>query len=135
VAPQAKAKGLALSLVDCPPDLHALADAEKLQQILVNLLSNAIKFTDRGTITLSGVGMDRTIQVIVRDTGIGISDEHIAKVFEPFVQVRADLRRTAVGTGLGLAISRDLARAMKGDLRVESRIGVGSAFILELPRP
>jgi PAS domain S-box-containing protein len=134
VAPQAKSKGLVLSLADCPPDLHVCADAEKLQQVLVNLLSNAIKFTDRGTIALSCVGTDRTVQVIVRDTGIGISEEHIAKVFEPFVQVRADLRRTAVGTGLGLAISRDLARGMKGDLCVESRIGVGSAFTLELPR-
>jgi signal transduction histidine kinase len=134
VAPQVRAKGLALHVAECPPDLSLYADAEKVEQILVNLLSNAIKFTDRGTITLSCAAMGDTVHVSVADTGIGIPEDHVVKVFEPFVQVRADLRRTAVGTGLGLAISRDLARAMKGDLWVESRVGVGSVFTLALPR-
>jgi len=69
----------------------------------------------------------------VRDTGIGIAADKLAMIFEPFVQVRADLTRTAEGAGLGLAISRDLARGMGGDLTVESTPGAGSTFTLALP--
>jgi signal transduction histidine kinase len=69
----------------------------------------------------------------VRDTGIGIPPDQLGRIFEPFVQVRADLTRTAEGTGLGLAISRDLARGMGGDLTAESEPGVGSTFTLTLP--
>jgi signal transduction histidine kinase len=72
--------------------------------------------------------------VRVRDTGIGIPADQRERIFEPFVQVRADLTRTAEGTGLGLAISRDLARGMGGDLAVESAVGAGSTFTLTLPR-
>ncbi len=69
----------------------------------------------------------------MRDTGIGIPPDQLDRIFEPFVQVRADLTRTAEGTGLGLAISRDLARGMGGDLTAESTPGVGSTFTLTLP--
>ena len=69
----------------------------------------------------------------MRDTGIGIPPDQLGRIFEPFVQVRADLTRTAEGTGLGLAISRDLARGMGGDLTAESEPGVGSTFTLTLP--
>lgn len=134
IAPQARQKGLEVIVGDCPPDLAMRADAEKVQQILVNLLSNAMKFTDRGTITLWCVAEPETVRIAVRDTGIGIRPDHLARIFEPFVQVRADFTRTAEGTGLGLAISRDLARAMKGDLIVESKLGEGSTFTVVLPR-
>ena len=70
----------------------------------------------------------------VRDTGIGIAAEELARVFEPFVQVNASLTRTHEGTGLGLAISRDLARGMEGDLVAESAVGVGSTFTVTLVR-
>ncbi len=134
VAPQAQAKSLALTVAPCPPTLVARADAEKVRQILVNLLSNAVKFTDRGgRVELDcGHAGDR-VQVVVRDTGIGIPADQMDRIFEPFVQVRADLTRTAEGTGLGLAISRDLARGMDGDLTAESTLGEGSTFTLTLP--
>ncbi len=134
VAPQVRAKGLTLRIGKCPPDLTVHADAEKFRQILVNLLSNAVKFTDSGMIELRCEAEDRRVAVHVHDTGIGIPEEKLQAVFEPFVQVRADLTRTAEGTGLGLAISRDLARGMSGDLTVESVPGEGSTFTLHLPR-
>jgi signal transduction histidine kinase len=74
------------------------------------------------------------VRVVVRDTGIGIAADQLDRIFEPFVQVRAHLTRTADGTGLGLAISRDLARGMGGELTAESTLGAGSAFTLTLPR-
>jgi len=134
VAPQARAKGLALALHPCAPDAAVRADAEKFRQVLVNLLSNAVKFTDRGgRVDLACVRRGGCVQVVVRDTGIGIPADHLEAVFEPFVQVRTDLTRVAEGTGLGLAISRDLARGMGGDLTAESALGAGSTFTLTLP--
>ncbi len=110
------------------------ADTQKLRQVVVNLLSNAVKFTDRGgRVKVAAAGDGAQVTVRVRDTGIGIPADKLEAIFDPFVQVRADLTRTAEGTGLGLAISRDLARGMGGDLRVESEPGRGSTFILTLP--
>jgi signal transduction histidine kinase len=124
-----------------PPDgaLLARVDQDKLQQIVLNLLSNAVKFTEPGgRIELRGYADhddDGTVvRVEVADTGIGIAPEELDRVFEPFIQVDAKLTRTREGTGLGLAISRDLARGMNGELTVESRLGVGSTFVLTVPR-
>ncbi|HYR08484.1 MAG TPA: PAS domain-containing protein, partial [Longimicrobium sp.] len=134
VAPQARAKGLALEVADGAPSLTARADGEKLRQILVNLLSNAVKFTDAGgRIEVSCLRQDAVVRVHVRDTGIGIPAEKLDAIFDPFVQVRADLTRPHEGTGLGLAISRDLARGMAGDLTATSTPGEGSTFTLTLP--
>jgi signal transduction histidine kinase len=135
VAPQARAKGLALSVRECRADLAARADPEKLRQVVVNLLSNAIKFTDQGGAELFVTCDDDagTVAIRVRDTGMGIPADKLGVIFDPFVQVRADLTRTADGAGLGLAISRDLARGMGGDLTAESTPGVGSTFTLTLP--
>lgn len=134
VTPQVRAKHLTLQMGECPLDLAVRADAEKFRQIMVNLLSNAVKFTDSGMIELRCEAADEKVAIWIRDTGIGIPAEKLHAVFEPFVQVRADLTRTAEGTGLGLAISRDLARGMGGDLTVESVAGEGSTFTLRLPR-
>jgi PAS domain S-box-containing protein len=134
IAPQAAAKEIELILAPCKPELVVRVDAEKTRQIFVNLLSNAIKFTDRGgRVDLSCAVEADQVRVQVRDTGIGISAEHIDRIFDPFVQVRSDLTRTAEGTGLGLAISRDLARGMGGELTARSRLGEGSIFTLMLP--
>jgi PAS domain S-box-containing protein len=135
VAPQAKAKGISLRVTECPPTLTVRTDAEKLRQVIVNLLSNAVKFTKHaGRVEVSCAADAEWVRVIVRDTGIGIPADKFDAIFDPFVQVRAELTRQYDGTGLGLAISRGLARAMGGDLTVESTPGVGSAFTAKLPR-
>ncbi|HYH79252.1 MAG TPA: ATP-binding protein, partial [Longimicrobium sp.] len=113
----------------------AHADPEKVRQIVLNLLSNAVKFTPGGgRVVLSGHAVDGRVHVQVADTGIGIPGDKLGTIFEPFVQVNAGYTRTTEGTGLGLSISRDLARAMGGDLTVESSEGGGSVFTLVLPR-
>jgi signal transduction histidine kinase len=135
VAPQAAAKQLALTAAACAPDLAARADADKLRQVLLNLLSNAVKFTGPGgAVTLECAAADGEVRILVRDTGVGIAADQLARVFEPFVQVDQRLTRTADGVGLGLAISRDLARGMGGDLTAESEVGAGSTFTVQLPR-
>jgi PAS domain S-box-containing protein len=134
VEPQARARNLDLEIAGAPPGLAVRADAEKLRQILVNLLDNAVKFTDPGgRIEVSGEREGDRVRFVVRDSGIGIEPDQLESIFEPFVQVRADLTRTAAGTGLGLAISRDLARGMGGDLVADSVPGVGSTLTLTLP--
>jgi signal transduction histidine kinase len=134
-APQRSARRLAFHAAGCPPDLSALADREKIQQILLNLLNNAIKFTDpEGSITITCEPRGGQVEIAVTDTGHGIPAERLARIFDPFVQVDARYTRGQEGVGLGLAISRDLARGMGGELTVESEVGVGSTFRLALPR-
>jgi signal transduction histidine kinase len=125
--------------------LRFLGDVDRARQILANLLSNAIKFTaPGGRITVrcaranrAGADDDTThgpcIRIEVEDTGIGISNDEIEHVFEPFVQVEGGSTRTRGGAGLGLTISRRLARLMNGDLSVTSEPGRGSTFTLWLP--
>jgi signal transduction histidine kinase len=134
VAPQVRAKKLTYVLTGCDRDIHARADREKLQQILLNLLANAIKFTDAGgEVRAACTSADGVVTVTVADTGVGIAADKLADVFEPFVQVDQRFARQHEGVGLGLAISRDLARGMGGDLTAESTLGEGSTFILTLP--
>jgi PAS domain S-box-containing protein len=135
IAPQAEAKGIRLSDERCEEQLSAWADRAKVDQILLNLVSNAVKFTARGggiTISCAAYGPD-TVAIRVRDNGRGIPTQQLDSIFEPFVQVGRSLTDTREGTGLGLAISRDLARGMRGDILVTSRVDVGSEFTLVLP--
>ena len=111
------------------------ADRHRLKQILVNLVGNAIKFTgDGGTIRVDASRRRRSRDDSCRDSGVGIPADRLDAIFEPFVQVDDGHTRAHSGVGLGLAISRDLARAMGGDLTVESTLGVGSTFTVQLPR-
>lgn len=111
------------------------ADPEKVTQILVNLLANAIKFTARGgRISIDCLAQQDTVILGVTDSGIGIAAAKAEAIFEPFIQLKDGLAGRESGVGLGLAISRDLARAMHGDLTVESKEGAGSRFTLVLPR-
>jgi PAS domain S-box-containing protein len=135
IEPQAREKGLAVS-VECPDaSMIAMADPDKLRQILVNLLSNAIKFTPRGgEVRVSCDGDEYAVTIAVSDTGIGISQTKQREVFDPFVQVDRGLGASPEGIGLGLAISRTLARAMGGDVTLDSEPGKGSTFRVTLSR-
>ena len=131
-APQASAKGIRLS-IELDPDQPRwlLADCGKVKQVLINLVSNAIKFTSLGSVrvtTTSSATSDAStlIEIVVADSGVGIAERDIPRVFHSFEQLDAGAR--VGGTGLGLAISLAHARLMGGDLSVESTPGVGSAF-------
>ena len=103
-----------------------VTDATKLRQILVNLLGNAIRYTDRGHVSLRGRVDGETVIFDIEDTGIGIAAEHLGQIFERFWQVDQTHTKLRGGTGLGLVVTRDLARALGGDVEVESALGRGS---------
>ena len=147
VQPQATVRNLQIVVVPSAELLPPyIGDAERVRQILVNLLSNAVKCTDPGgTITAEGamtraaVGMAQLeprrayIRISITDTGSGIPSEKLGEIFQPFVQVDSGHKRSREGSGLGLTIAQRLARAMGGDLTVDSTVGQGSAFHLWLP--
>jgi signal transduction histidine kinase len=114
-----------------------VTDVMKLRQSIVNLLSNAAKFTRNGVVSLSveRIVLDGSdwISFAIRDTGIGMTPEQTAKLFQPFVQASSDISRTFGGTGLGLSLSRRFCQMMGGDITVESTLGVGSTFRIQLP--
>jgi len=122
-------------IVVCPSDIGTMhADLTKVRQALFNLLSNAAKFTDHGTISLTVEReSDDRVAFVVTDTGIGMTDEQLSRLFEAFSQAEASTRSKYGGTGLGLAISRHFCRLMGGDLTVESIHGRGSTFTVRLP--
>jgi PAS domain S-box-containing protein len=135
VTPQAAAKRLALVHGPCPDKVVATADRLKVEQIVLNVLSNAVKFTPHnGRINVTCRATDDAALLDIHDTGPGIPADQRNAIFEPFVQLGRSLTSAHEGTGLGLAISRDLARAMDGDVTVQSTPGEGSTFTLRLPR-
>jgi PAS domain S-box-containing protein len=123
--------------VHCPDDVGTMyADLTKVRQSLFNLLSNACKFTEGGTVRLDVAHEERDgnqFTFRVADTGIGMTPEHLGKLFKPFSQVDPSATRRFGGTGLGLAITRHFCEAMGGEITVESRPGVGSDFLIRLP--
>jgi signal transduction histidine kinase len=110
-----------------------ISDGDKVRQILLNLLSNAIKYTDDGSIDVRVEVPRGRLRVAVSDTGVGISPDELGRIFEEFHRADSMVARSRRGTGLGLTISRRLARALGGDISVESRMSVGSTFTLDLP--
>ena len=113
-----------------------ISDERRLKQILVNLLSNAVKFTPEGgevALEVAGDRAGRQVCFTVRDTGIGISLEDLARLFQPFVQIDSRLSRNYPGTGLGLSLVKRLTTLLGGETRVESQPGVGSRFTVVLP--
>ncbi len=126
-------------VVDCPPDLGTIhADQTRFRQALLNLASNATKFTEKGTVTIAARPQQRAgrdwITIAVTDTGIGMTEEQMGRLFQEFSQADSSTTRKYGGTGLGLAISRHFCRMMGGDITVESEPGKGSTFTIRLPR-
>jgi signal transduction histidine kinase len=137
---RAQAKNIAFDIVtELKPPFGLRGDALRIGQVLANLLGNAVKFTDRGAVRLEVAaeenGPRQRLRFVVRDTGIGIREQDVPRIFQPFVQADGSLARRYGGTGLGLAISRRIADKMGGQLTVESVHGVGSVFTFEVGLP
>ena len=128
VARQRKSLALKTEIGEMP---WVSVDPQRIRQILFNLLSNAYKYTDHGTITVRALWQDGTLSLSVADTGKGISEEDIARILQPFVQL-AD-RNHRDGTGLGLPICQRLAALMGGKLEIASKVGEGSTFTVTIP--
>ncbi len=121
-------------ITQIPPQLGTLhADKTKVHQILLNIMSNAAKFTEKGTIHFTVQRHDSRMRFTIQDTGIGMNPEQIENLFKAFVQADASTTRQYGGTGLGLAISHHFAEMMSGKISVESMLGKGSTFTVELP--
>ncbi len=143
----AEEKGLGLDVVvekDAPSEI--VSDRKRIEQVVRNLISNALKFTESGSVTVifsrpapgadlsrSGLSAGECLAIAVKDTGIGIAQEHQKIVFEAFQQADGGTARKYGGTGLGLSISRDLAHLLGGEIQLESDPGKGSTFTLYLP--
>lgn len=132
---RAKRKGLELNTIypsDLPLEIRA--DEGKLSQVLTNLVDNALKFTQQGKVEVKLEKLaDLNIRLQVKDTGIGISEEKLSRIFEKFYQVDGTSRRKYEGTGLGLTIVRELAKLMAGKIEARSRLGKGSTFSFTFP--
>ncbi|HJP84954.1 MAG TPA: CHASE3 domain-containing protein [Gemmatimonadaceae bacterium] len=131
VAPIAAARGLKVR--DESVDTPMYTDSFKVRQILLNLLSNAVKFSDHGDIIVRSKVNHDAVEVSVTDSGIGIAEQNLERVFDPFWQVEQRSTRRAGGTGLGLSVSRSLARLLGGDIVVDSQLGKGSTFTAIIP--
>jgi two-component system, sensor histidine kinase and response regulator len=134
VAERAQAKHLELAVrIDPTVPTTIKGDPGRIRQVLVNLLGNAVKFTMRGSVALLVEPKDDQIQFSVNDTGIGMTDETIRCLYEPFTQADASTSRRFGGTGLGLAISKRLVERMDGSISVVSSLGEGTRFTFQLP--
>lgn len=131
--PFAKKKGLKI-IKNVPSRLPLVtADKFRIGQVLRNLISNAIKFTEKGEITIEAKRKGRKIEVSVTDTGMGIPEKDMPKLFTKFFQVETSAKRIHGGTGLGLAICKGIIKHHKGKIRVKSTLGKGSTFTFSLP--
>jgi CheY-like chemotaxis protein/anti-sigma regulatory factor (Ser/Thr protein kinase) len=133
MTPVAEARGIALSAPDDVSDIgYAMADNQRVKQVLVNLINNAVKYNrDGGEVEVAVSQDDDIMRLEVRDTGPGIPDEKMSKLFVPFERLGAETTNIE-GVGLGLALSRTLVASMGGTIGVESTVGQGSTFWVEL---
>jgi PAS domain S-box-containing protein len=116
------------------PLYYVYVDPDRIREVVTNLFDNAVKYTDRGTVSLGLTGDDRVVQLWVRDTGAGIPAEDIPHLFQKFYRVDSSATRTVGGTGLGLFICRKIIELYQGRIWVESKLGSGSTFYINLPR-
>lgn len=128
VRPMAEKKGLAVTVDVAENVKNACADARRVEQVLLNLLSNAVKFTEQGEVSICCVHEADRYKISVADTGIGINNDDLERLFKPFHQVDNGLSRRYEGTGLGLSICKRLADLMGGEIGVTSEYGAGSTF-------
>lgn len=128
---RAKTKGLRLwAEIDPAIPMHINSDPLRLRQILINLVGNSIKFTPGGFVKIVVTSQGRHLSFSVEDSGIGIADEDVSKLFQPFVQADSSMTRKFGGTGLGLSLSRQLARALGGDVNLEKcKVGEGCMVV------
>jgi hypothetical protein len=132
--PVAAARSLVLAEGSNVTECSIRSDAQRIRQILLNLVSNGIRFTDAGRVevglSVPGSGM---VEFWVRDTGVGIPERHLQRIFEPFVQADEPGLCRPGGTGLGLALCKEYAELLGGEISVESQVGLGSTFTLRVP--
>ncbi len=136
IAPQAELKKQQSQCFVNPPDITISTDAIQLHKTLLLLLDNASKFTISGGefgIEVIGKSETRLVEITVWDTGIGIAEEELPRLFKPFVQLDASLARQYEGAGLGLALAKGLTELLGGNLTVQSTFGKGSRFTVTLP--
>gem|GEM_PF-3675645 len=133
IEPMCRDAGLTLTMLWAVDDLVLITDATRLEQILLNLLTNAVKFTDKGGITIEVLVDGPSVEFRVSDTGIGIPEEALDRIFAEFEQAEQTAAQGRPGTGLGLSISHRFAMMLGGSLSVKSKVGVGSTFVLRLP--
>jgi len=134
VTPAADKKSLQIEVKPAGRSIEICSDQRRVEQIILNLLSNAIKFSETGVIHVETRRSDNGIEIAISDSGIGICEDDLPHLFQPFYQLdQSGPARKHEGTGLGLALSRKLARILGGDIRVQSCWGEGSVFTLELP--
>jgi signal transduction histidine kinase len=131
--PLVAAKGLSFSLQGNHEKVRIRTDPMKLRQVLLNLISNAVKYTDKGSVSVCRSMENGHCHFIVRDTGVGVAEDHLEKIFEPFWQVEQTTTRRSGGTGLGLAVTRQFVELLGGRISVESELGKGSAFRVVIP--
>jgi two-component system phosphate regulon sensor histidine kinase PhoR len=128
-------KGHTLSITTEGQDVTASVDADKMEQVLVNLIDNAVKYTPaNGQIQIHLVDQGTSVQITVKDNGIGIAKEHVRRVFERFYRVDKARSRELGGTGLGLGIAKHIVLGHRGTIDIESQLGNGTAFIVTLPK-
>ena len=127
-------KGLKLSL-EVPERLIVKSDERRTKQVLFNFVSNAVKFTDRGEIAIKAAKRDGSVEVSVRDTGMGIEKDHMERLFKAFSRIRKEGAPFREGTGLGLYLSKKIADLLNGKIKAKSEAGGGSVFTFSLPLP
>jgi signal transduction histidine kinase len=131
---EANTKGVSLLIETSPGLPEVKVDADRMTQVLVNLLDNALRYTlEGGRITLSGTQIPEGVRIAVEDTGPGIPEQDLPFLFDRFYRGDKSRQREEGGSGLGLAIARSLVESQGGRIRVESKVGVGAKFIIELP--
>lgn len=131
--PSAISKNLSLIFERTPGIGEIVSDKQRVHQVLLNLLNNGVKFTEEGSVSVTCYEENNSVNVDVKDTGIGIKAENLKELFAPFIQIDNELTRKHQGTGLGLSICKKLMDLLYGTIKVKSEYGTGSTFSISLP--